>query len=123
MQADDLRELAEQEASRSRYAEAIALFQQSEAAYQSVGDEFPMELQRRTRGLKDTQYRLAELKKSLLNNAMNFSGAGFGADTAKLIAESSKDIENEAFTALIEQEYQAEIERLTTQMQPLLTIK
>jgi len=122
-QADDLRELAEQEASRSRYAEAIALFQQSEAAYQSVGDEFPTELQRRTRGLKDTQYRLAELKKSLLSNAMSFSGAGFAADTAKLIAESSKDIENEAFTALIKQEYQAEIERLTTQMQPLLTIK
>lgn len=121
--ADDLFALAEQEASRARYAEAIALLQQAEATYQSVGDEFPMEGQRRTRGLKSTQYRLAELKKSLLNNAMSFSGAGFGGDTAKLIEESSKGIEQEALTALIEEEYQTEIERLTAEMQPVLAIK
>lgn len=122
-QADDLRELAEQEAGRARYAEAIALFQQSESAYQQVGDEFPMENQRRSRGLKDTQYRLMELKRALLNNAMNFSGAGFGADTAKLVAESSKGIEKDALAVILEQEYNAEIEELTKKMQPLLVIE
>ena len=122
-QADDLRELTEQEAGRARYAEAIALFQQSESAYQQVGDEFPMENQRRSRGLKDTQYRLMELKRALLNNAMNFSGAGFGADTAKLVAESSKGIENDALAVILEQEYDAEIEALTKKMQPLLVIE
>lgn len=122
-QADELRNLAEQEAGRARYAEAIALFQQSEAAYQSVGDEFPMEFQQRSRGLRETQSRLMELKKSLLSNAMNFSGVGFGPDTAKLIEESSKGIEKDALKIILEKEYKAEIEALTKKMQPLLTIE
>ena len=122
-QADDLRELAEQEARRARYAEAVALLQQADAAYRVVGDEFPVEAQHRARGLRDTRHRLTELKQLLLNNALAFSGAGFAADAAKLVAESSKGIENDAFDALLEREYQAEIQRLTTRMQPLLVIE
>ncbi|HDP33731.1 MAG TPA: hypothetical protein ENN29_01325 [Candidatus Hydrogenedentes bacterium] len=122
-QADELRNLAEQEAGRARYAEAVALLQQSEAAYTSVGDEFPAEAQRRARGLRETQYRIMELKQMLLNNTQAFSGAGFAADTARLVEESSRGIEDEALAAILERAYQAEIEELLRRMQPLLIIE
>lgn len=122
-QAEELRNLAEQEAGRARYAEAVALLQQSQAAYQSVGDEFPMEFQRRTKGLREAEYRLMELKKSLLNNAMNFSGAGFAADMEKLVANAGKGIEKEALQVILEQAYQAAIEDLAKEKQSLLIIE
>ncbi len=122
-QADELRELAEQEAGRARYAEAVALLQQSAATYREVGDEFPMEGQRRTRGLREAEYRLGELRQSLLNNALAFSGAGFAPDMAALIAESSKGIEKEALEALLERAYQDEMERLATRLEPFLVIE
>jgi len=122
-QAEELRSLAEQEAGRARYAEAIALLQQSQDAYQSVGDEFPMEYQRRAKGLREAQYRMMELKKSLLNNALNFSGAGFAADMEKLIADAGKGIEKDALEVILEQAYKAEIEALTKEKQPLLVIE
>lgn len=122
-QADELRDLAEQEASRARYAEAVALLQQSEAAYRSVGDEFPMEGQRRARGLRDTGHRLRELKQSLLNNVLAFSGAGFAADLAELVAESTEDLADETLEALLENIYQAELDQLSARMRPALEIE
>ena len=122
-QADELRSLAEQEAGRARYAEAIALLQQSQDAYQSVGDEFPMEFQQRTKGLRDAQYRLMELKKSLLNNAMHFSGVGFAGDMEKLISDAGKGIEKDALQVILDQAYKAEIENLTKEKQSLLVIE
>ena len=56
-QAEDLRALAEEEAAKNRYAEAVALLKQAEDAYKAVGDEFPSEAQRRTRGLREVQAR------------------------------------------------------------------
>lgn len=122
-QAEDLRSLAEQEASRARYAESIALLQQSQAAYQSVGDEFPMEYQQRTKGLREAQYRLMELKKSLLNNAMSFSGVGFAGDMKELIVKAGKGIEEEALEVILNQAYKAAIEDLTREKQSLLVIE
>ncbi len=122
-QAEELRSLAEEEAARAHYPEAIALFQQSEEAVNVVGDEFPMEAQQRARHLRDVQARLNEVKQSLLNNVFAFSGAGFGPDLQTLLADSAKGIDREAFESIIRLEYDAEIQRLMTRMQPKLTIE
>ncbi len=122
-QAEDLRDLAEEEAQRARYAEAIALLQQAESTFTSVGDEFPMEAQRRTRGIRDVQHRLNELKQSLLSNALAFSGAGFGPDMDMILDDSAKGLEREALGLLLEQTWKSELQRLSTQMQAVVAIE
>ncbi len=122
-QAEDLRDLAEDEAQRTRYAEAIALLQQAESTFTSVGDEFPMESQRRTRGLRDVQHRLSELKQSLLGNALAFSGVGFGPDMDMILDESAKGLEREALGLLLEQAWKHEMQRLSAQIQAVVAIE
>lgn len=122
-QADELRQLAEEEALRQRFAEAVALLKQAEELYKAVGDEFPMETQRRARGLRDTQARAAEWQQGLLNNTLAFSGAGFAPDMDVLISEHAKGLEQEALKALLRREYQIEVRRLESKMQSVLSIE
>lgn len=122
-QAEDLRELAEEEAHRQRYAEAIALLQQAEATFVAVGDEFPMEAQRRIRGLRDVRQHLNEMKQSLLNNALAFSGAGFGPDIDMVLDESGAGLEREALSLLLEQAWEDEIQRLSRKMESVVAIQ
>ena len=116
-QASDLRDLAEQEAARDHYAEAITLLQQAEAAYGEVTDEFPTEAQQRNRGLRDVQDRLAQLKGSLTGGAMSFSGSAFEGDVKALAAKGVEGIETEAVTLLLEKMYRAENDRLAQSLQ------
>ena len=122
-QAEDLRALAEEEAVRNRYAEAVSLLRQSEDAYRAVGDEFPGEAQRRARGLRDVQARTSELQQGLLNNTLVFSGAGFAPDVDALISENSQGLERETLKTLLRAEYEAEVRRLNAQMQSVLSIE
>lgn len=122
-QAENLGDLAEEEAARAHYAEAIALLQQSAATLREVGDEFPLEAQRRTRSLRDISHRINELNQALLNNAMVLSGAGFGPDLHMLLEENARGLEQEALDVLLQQTWQEEIRRLSTQLQPLQTIQ
>lgn len=120
--AGELRGMAEQEAGRSYFAEAVSFLQQAEAAYLEVTDEFPGEAQQRNRGLRDTRERLAQLKQSLKGNAMAFSGTGFGDDVKNLADNGVKGLEQEALSRMARRAYEAEMERLTQEMQPLFTL-
>lgn len=122
-QADDLRALAEEEAAKNRYAEAVALLKQAEDAYKAVGDEFPSEAQRRTRGLREVQARAKELQQGLLTNTLAFSGAGFAPDMDALIKENSTGIDLNILKAMLQLEYKNEVERLNAAMQPLLRLE
>lgn len=122
-QAEDLRALAEEEAAKNRFAEAVALLKQSEEAYKTVGDEFPSEAQRRTRGLRDVQARTNELQQGLLTNTQAFSGAGFAPDLRALIAQDTAGLDQEILKTMVRLEYEAEVERLTAQMQSTLSIE
>jgi tetratricopeptide (TPR) repeat protein len=122
-QAEDLQSLAEEEAGRNRFAEAVALLKQSEESYAMVGDKFPSEAQRRARGIRDVRARIEELQQGLLTNTLAFSGTGFAPDRDALIREYSGGIDLETLKALIRLEYDAEIQRLNTQFQSAVTLE
>ncbi len=122
-QAEELRALAEEEAVKNRFAEAVALLKQSEEAYKQVGDEFPAESQLRTRGIREVQTRTRELQEGLLTNTLAFSGAGFAPDMDALLKENAAGLDQEALKALVRLEYEAELRRLNTQMQSTLSIE
>ena len=120
--AAEMRAMAEQEAARSYYAEAISLLQQAEIAYQEVTDEFPSEAQQRSRGLRDVRDLLNQWKQSLKGSAPTYSGRGFSEDLNGAVQAGMKGLEQEALTEMADRAHAAELERLTQEMQPQLAI-
>ena len=76
-QAKDLQSLAEEEAAKNRFAEAMALLAVEES-YASVGDEFPTEAQQRARGIREVQTGLMNCSRG--SPIAAFSGVGFAPD-------------------------------------------
>lgn len=120
--ADELRAMAEQEAARSYYAEAISFLQQAEAAYLEVTDEFPSEAQQRTRGLRDVRDLLNQWKQALKGSAPTYSGRGFTEDLKSAVQGGMKGVEQEALAEMADKAHAEEIARLTQEMQPKLAI-
>ncbi len=115
--AADMRELAEQEAQKNRYAEAISLLQQAEAAYKEVTEEFPGEFQQRTRGERDVQNRAGQLKEALTANASSYSGTGSSTDPRELVALGSKGLEQDALKAIVKGQLKQEMDKLSQRLQ------
>lgn len=120
--AAELRAMAEQEAARSYYAEAISFLQQAEAAFMEVSDEFPSEAQQRARGLRDVRDLLNQWKQSLKGSAPTYSGRGFTDDLKSAVQEGMKGLEEEALKEMAEKAHADEITRLTQEMQPALAL-
>ena len=116
--AADLRDLAEQEAQKNRYAEAVALLQQALDTYNEVTEEFPSEYQQRTRGLRDTQNRMAQLKDSLTANASAYSGTGSATDPRELVALGAKGLEEDALRLIVKNQLKSEMDQLSQRLQP-----
>ena len=112
-----MRELAEQEAQKNRYAEAISLLQQADAAYKEVTEEFPGELQQRTRGQRDVQNRMTQLKESLTANASAYSGSGSATDPRELVAIGAKDLEQEGLKLIVKNQLKSEMNKLSQRLQ------
>ena len=121
--AHQFESLAEQEATRNRYAEAIALLRQASAAYYEVTDEFPAEHQRRMRGMNNLRYRIDELKKEIMVNAQIFSGSGFILDTRELARRGDPGLSEEALKTLVRREFENEMKKLEERMTPLLAVR
>jgi tetratricopeptide (TPR) repeat protein len=121
--ADKLNTLAEDEAFKGRYAEAIALLRQADATYEEVTDEFPNEFQQRTRSQRNVRYRVQELQAQIMENAQIFSGSGAAQDIRRLAQKGGKGLETQALKALIEQNYQAALASVETQLQPALALE
>ena len=120
--ANAMRDLAEQEAQKNRYAEAITLLQQAEAAYSEVTEEFPSEFQQRTRGQRDVQSRAAQLKESLTANASTYSGSGTPTDPRELVAAGSKGLEEDALRQIVKNQLKSEMEKLSQRLQSGFTL-
>jgi len=116
--AADMRDLAEQEAQKNRYAESIALLKQAEDAYKEVTEEFPNEYQQRTRGLRDVQNRTVQLKESLTANASAYSGTGSAPDVKELVALGTKGLGEDALRMLVKNQLKAEMDKLSQRVQP-----
>ncbi len=115
--AGDMRDLAEQEAQKNRYAEAISLLQQAEAAYKEVSEEFPSLLQQRTRGQRDVQNRTTQLKEALTANASTYSGTGSTTDPRELVKAGSKGLEEDALRLIVKNQLKSEMDKLSQRLQ------
>lgn len=122
-QAEELRQLAEEEALKNRFSEAVVLLRQSEEVLKTVGDEFPSEAQRRARGLREVQARMGELQQQLLSNTMAFSGAGFARDTDTLVLEKMEGMDIEILQTVIQVNFEEMLKRVESQMRPVVTLK
>jgi tetratricopeptide (TPR) repeat protein len=120
--ANDMRDLAEQEAQKNRYAEAIALLQQAETAYKEVTEEFPNEFQQRTRGERDVQNRTAQLKEALTANASSYSGSGSATDPREMVAAGVKGLEQDALRQIVKNQHKSEMDKLSQRLQSGFTL-
>jgi tetratricopeptide (TPR) repeat protein len=120
--ANDMRDLAEQEAQKNRYAEAIALLGQAEAAYKEVTEEFPNEFQQRTRGERDVQNRTGQFKEALTANASSYSGTGSATDPRELVAAGSKGLEQDALRQIVKNQLKLEMDKLSERLQSGFTM-
>lgn len=120
--AGKLETLAEDEALKGRYAEAIALLRQADGAYDEVSDEFPAELQQKTRGQKNARYRMQELQGQIVENAQVFSGSGAAQDIRALAQNGTKNLDKQALQALMEAEYQTALNGLENRLQSKLAL-
>lgn len=121
--AQQFETLAEQEALKNRYAEAIALLRQAGAAYDEVTDEFPAEHQRRMRGMNNLRFRIDELKKEIMANAQVFSGTGFVLDARNLARRGDPGLSEEALKTLVRREFENEMKKLEERMAPALAVR
>lgn len=120
--ANDMRELAEQEAQKNRYAEAISLLQQADAAYTEVNEEFPNEFQQRTRGQRDVENRMGQFKEALTTNASSYSGAGSATDPRELVAAGAKGLEQDALRLIVKSQLKQEMDKLGERLESGFTL-
>lgn len=110
--AAEFEQLAEQEAQRERFAEAIVLLNQARASYQEVSDEFPTESRLRTVGLESVRELTDSLKGELMDNAQDFAGSGFHLDAQSMARENLTELDREALQDIFRNTYEAEIDAL-----------
>ena len=120
--ANDMRDLAEQEAQKKRFAEAISLLQQAEAAYKEITEEFPNEFQQRARGERDVQNRATQLKEALTANASSYSGSGSTTDPRELVAAGGKGLERDALRQIVKNQLKSEMDKLNERLQSGFTL-
>ena len=120
--ANDMRELAEQEAQKNRYAEAISLLQQADAAYTEVTEEFPNEFQQRTRGQRDVQNRMGQFKEALTTNASSYSGSGSVTDPRDLVAAGAKGLEQDALRKIVKNQLKMEMDQMEKRLESGFTL-
>ncbi|MDZ4858123.1 MAG: hypothetical protein SGI88_04010 [Candidatus Hydrogenedentes bacterium] len=109
---DEKANAAEQLAFRRDYGGAIALLYDAQTAYNTVTTEFAPEFRAAQNGLLTTQSRLGMLRQELVNNAPSLSGLGGGFTTRMQAQEAAQATDTAALRALIEAQYQAELNRL-----------
>jgi tetratricopeptide (TPR) repeat protein len=115
-----LRTLAEQESTRGRYAEAIALLREALEVYNEVSDEFPVEATQRTRAVREIQAQIDSLRETLLANAQMLSGSGSDLDIVELLREKAKQFDRDALRLLLRSAYQEEVADLEASLLPRL---
>jgi tetratricopeptide (TPR) repeat protein len=122
-QAEEFRALAEEEVLREHFAEAIAFLRQSDRAYAEVSNEFPMEYQKRERGLREVRSRIESLRKDLMANAQIFRGTGFHNDAKVLARTRVNSFDTEALQKLVRISFEEELAALVRDMESAVEIQ
>jgi tetratricopeptide (TPR) repeat protein len=121
--AGELQTMAEQEASRSHYAEAIVFLRQAQDAYTQVSTEFPAENQKRMQGTEDVRIRLHQLQQDLMANAQVFSGSGYIADAQTLAQKGAAELDRQGLEQLLQAETAQQFQELEQELADTLEVK
>lgn len=121
--AAQLENLANTEAARQRYAEAVVLLREAEATYASVTDEFPPEYQQALAGLRNVDVRMNEYKRALLENVQLFSGAGFLGDAQAMAARDAHKLDEATLRALLQARMRRHLGELESRLAPKMQIE
>lgn len=106
---------ADQLAFRRDYGGAIALLYEAQGGYGKVTDEFPPEYRLAQNGMLTAESKLSQLRRDLVSNAPSLSGLGAGFTSRKQAEEAAKSVDMQALRALLNNQYQAEIDRLKSE--------
>ena len=121
--AVELEEMAEQEASREHFAEAIVFLRQAEDAYNQISTEFPAENQQRIKGADNVRLRLRGLQQDLMANAQIFSGSGYVADAQVIVKQGAAELDRMGLEQLLDAETKQQFQKLEAEMQEKLSAK
>ncbi len=119
--ADDKIGQAEQLAFRRDYGGAITLLYEAQGSYGKVTDEFAPEYRAAQNGLLAAESKLNQLRRDLVSNAPSLSGLGSGFTTRKQAEAAAKSLDTEALRALLDNQYEAEINRLKAEADGTIT--
>ncbi len=116
-------DLAEREASRDRYADAVGHLRESEIRYASVTDEFPLEYQKSLAALRDVRTRLDQLKNELIGSAQDFSGSGFALDAQDMAASYGSELDRQALRTMVRTEYLNQMQTVAAELSGAMKIQ
>lgn len=116
--AEKLQSMAEQEALTGRIAESIVLLRQALSTYEEVSDEFPLENQQKTKGIRIVNARIQELKGQLLESAKNFSGKYPNFDLINSLSRINNEISNIVVKETINNSFQSGVKSLLQDLPP-----
>jgi tetratricopeptide (TPR) repeat protein len=106
--AEQLGNMAEEEALRGHHAEAIDLIREAMNSYEEVSDEFPLEFNLRERGLNQLRSRVQAYKNDIMDHAEVFSGSGYVQDVRRLVEAHGDGMDTAGLKAILERAYNAE---------------
>jgi tetratricopeptide (TPR) repeat protein len=114
--ADALRDAADNLALQGESAEAISRLDQAMALYATVPEEFPrLSSQARVRW-SAVAAQINELRGELATYAASLSGSGSGAVSRQAAMDASKILNTRALRALVEKEYNREVDALESDL-------
>lgn len=121
-EAAGLEAQADQHAISGFYAAAIAQLAEANKAYETINNEFPEIYAKATRGIRDNQNRIRELRDGLIANAQQFSGSGFGDDVRDLARLGAQQLDNDTLQSLCRRALRDQMKRIVaeTNMETLL---
>lgn len=110
--AQELRQKADQAVLETRFVEAMTFLHDAEALYAEVPAEFPPEYKMADTALKETGFRLRELKEKMVTDAQSLSGSGFTIGVQNLAAGAQPQMDEAALRSLIRGAYETEAKKL-----------
>ena len=118
--AEQMGNMAEEEALRGHHAEAIDLIREAMNTYEEVTEEFPLEFNLRERALDGLRQRLQAYKREIMDNSEVFSGSGFVQDVPRLVETYGGGMDEAGLRSILQQAYDEEYDALIRDYQEQL---
>lgn len=122
-QAAGLEAQSAEHAMNSFYAEATAQLLEANRLYETITNEFPEVYAKATRGLRDNNNRIQELRQGLIANALQLSGSGFEHGARSLASIHAQNLDETLLKAVVRRTARAVFDELESEIAPKLLVK